>query len=915
MSDIMPIIGVKLIIDGLTEFTKGLGSTRSILSQVAQDALRAANAVNTIGNASVQGATKSVDNLGKEVSSTAGDVSRLGSNAMNAVSSISNLGSNAANAAGQVDKLDQEMNQAQDTASDMASETGKGAGALGSVAEIAMGAYARLGEIVTDKILGALQTAQKFVTEAPQIAGKFQEVFLKFQAAANLDPTQVEEFRKAFLQLGKDLPISTNEAVNAATELAKGGITGNVEFMGAITEQVAKFGLAGEMSLTQAAETFVKVMGTFTDSSMSAGEKLAFVTEASNSLVQSANTSTVGVMDLNDALLAAGGASKAIGQPLDEMIAALGIIAPSFGSSAEAGTSYKNFLQRLVPTSMEARKMMFELGLMTDDYATISQKLVENGIKPQGESIDELKAQYHAFLKESRNMSNAAIAKEFDMLGKNALFVDGKLRPLNEIAQILQDTFKDMSAEQRISAMTTIFQTEAMQTANALMDKGASGVDEYKKQMGSALDVQGQFAATFQGLGAASTNLEGSLEALQIQIGNYFLPSLEQWENYQNMLVNSAGGLLAVIMQEEGALQTLPVALKPIGAFFDSGVKALQEWGASLAPAFQPLVDLGPFLSDSFIRIGESLQPLVNDVMEIAGAFGGNEASLGEVVRTVMEMIVLVITEAVKLIVLILQGLAFVVKVVWDQIGDEIVIAVKGAWEFISMAFQAIVIIVSDLVNAVLALFQGDWQGALDYAYHAVQVFVQGGSLLILQLATYIGQIALEIIRTVVNLATEIVAALVRLGIELTKWVISFFPDWRGEFIDSMTIPTDIIVNDMFIGWYKGFNSFMDKAIQQAKDFANEIIDVLGDMFKFGSPSKVMMQFGEWTAEGFAIGMKMQTPAVVQSTRSMVDGVTQPIMQSMSSMNSVVNNYSLGVTTSASPTQVVRSYEVMKGAI
>lgn len=883
----MPIIGVKLIIDGLTEFTKGLGSTRSLLSQVAQDALRAANAVNGIGDASVQGATSSVDRLGSE----------------------------ADNTAKQIDKLDKEMADAQDTATDMASESGKGASALGSVADIAMGAYARLGEIVTDKILGALSAAQKFVTEAPQIAGQFQEVFLKFQAAANLDPTQVDEFRNAFLQLGKDLPISTNEAVQAATELAKGGVTGNVEFMAAITEQVAKFGIAGEMSLTQAAETFVKVMGTFTDSSMSAEEKLAFVTEASNSLVQSANTSTVGVMDLNDALLAAGGSSKAIGQPLDEMIAALGIIAPSFGSSAEAGTSYKNFLQRLVPTSMEARKMMFELGLMTDDYSKISQKLVENGIKPQGESIDELKAQYHAFLKESRGMSDSAIAKEFDMLGKNAFFVDGKLRPLNEISQILQDTFKDMSAEQRISAMTTIFQTEAMQTANALMDKGASGIDEYKQQMASALDVQGQFGATFQGLNAASTNLEGSLEALQIQIGDYFLPSLEQWENFQNMLVNSAGGLIAVIMQEDEALQALPLSLKPIGAFFDSGVKALQEFGASLAPAFQPLVELGPFIADSFARIGRSLQPLVNDVMEVAGAFGGNEASLGEIVRTVMEMIVLIITEAVKLIVMILEGLAFVIKVVWDQIGQEITMVVIAAWNLISMAFQGIVIIVSDVINAILALFQGDFAGAFEYLSHAFEVFISGLSLLFLQLGTYLLQVALEIIKTVVNLAFEILAALTKLGVELTKWIISFFPDWKGDFIEYMTIPTDIIVNDMFIGWYKGFNTFMDKAIQQAKDFANEIIDVLGDIFKFGSPSKVMMQFGEWTAEGFAIGMKMQTPAVVQSTRSMVDGVTQPMMQSMSTMNSVVNNYSLGVTTSASPTQVVRSYEVMKGSI
>lgn len=887
MSDVLPIIGVKLIIDGLTEFTKGIGSTRSIVSQLAQDAIRAANSVNQIGDASVSGATTGLDKLGTEAGQTAQAI----------------------------DKLDQQMADADKTAQEMASESGKGASALSSVADIALGAYARLGEIVTDKILGALSTAQKFVTEAPQIAGQFQEVFLKFQAAANLDPTQIEEFRSAFLQLGKDLPISTNEAVQAATELAKGGITGNAEFMGALTEQVAKFGLAGEMSLTQSAETFVKVMGTFTDSSMDASQKLEFVTEASNLLVQSANTSTVGVADLNDALLAAGGSSKAIGQPLNEMIAALGIIAPSFGSSAEAGTSYKNFLQRLVPTSMEARKMMFELGLMTDDYAKISEALVKNGIKPQGESIDELKAQYHAFLKESRGLSDSAIAKEFDMIGKNAFFVDGKLRPLNEISQILQDTFKDMSAEQRIAAMTTIFQTEAMQTANALMDKGSAGVAEYVAQMAKSKDVQGQFAATFQGLGAASTNLEGSLESLQIQIGNYFLPGLERWENYQNMLVNSAGGLLAVIMQEDKALQALPVSLKATGAWLDNLVNYTKEFGASLAPAFQPFADLWPILQDAFAEMGRALQPFINDVMEATSVFGGGPSSFGEILRTTLEVVVVILVETIKVIVLILQGLVEVFRVVWLVIGDAVTTAVMGIWEVVSIAFSAIMQIIGDVVAGILALLQGDWQAAWQYGSDALSKFISGGILLLTLFVSYFVEFAAEIVKSVGNIALSIVAAFVGFGIDLIKWVHSFFPIFSQDFIDGISIDTNVVVNDMMAGWFKGFNTFMNDAIAEAKKFAQGIVDILDDMFDFGSPSKVMMKMGRWTAEGFADGITQQTPEVYKSTQVMVDSAMMPMVQGAISMNSVINNYSLGVTTSASPTSIVRSYTVMKGSI
>jgi hypothetical protein len=45
----------------------------------------------------------------------------------------------------------------------------------------------------------------------------------------------------------------------------------------------------------------------------------------------------------------------------------MALIAPSFSSASDAGTSMKTFLQRLIPTTKDATQMMIELGLATKD--------------------------------------------------------------------------------------------------------------------------------------------------------------------------------------------------------------------------------------------------------------------------------------------------------------------------------------------------------------------------------------------------------------------------------------------------------------------------------------------------------------------------------------------------------------------
>lgn len=61
--------------------------------------------------------------------------------------------------------------------------------------------------------------------------------------------------------------------------------------------------------------------------------------------------------------------------------------------------------------------------------------------------------------------------------------------------------------------------------------------------------------------------------------------------------------------------------------------------------------------------------------------------------------------------------------------------------------------------------------------------------------------------------------------------------------------------SDLMEGLFNGIAGWAAKLSKKASDIANDIKSKLNDVFRFGSPSKVTTQMGEWVGEGLAIGM------------------------------------------------------------
>lgn len=370
---------------------------------------------------------------------------------------------------------------------------------------IATGALHRVGALVVDVTGKATQAVVGFAQQSIKAAGDFEGGLNEFAAAAggSLDAAglDVQDFSDLFIQLGKDLPVSTAEVQKAAIALVKGGLDPAVIAGGGLRDSL-NFAAGAGMNLEAAAELGVKMLGTFTSVTDDAATKTAFLSSAQDLLVKAANASTLNVDSLGDAMLAAGGQAKAVGLDYEDFVTTMGLISPAFGSAAEAGTSFKNFLVRLQPSTKPATDAMMELGLYTEET---------------GSAFYDSQGQF---------------------IGVEAA------------SQKLKEALSGLSDAQRVQALQAIFGNDAMGAAAALADGGAQAYQAFAQQMANANGVSAQAEAVQQGLNFEMTNFQGSVEAVQIAVGQMLTPVLT--DLFHNVLTPLAGKTLEFVQALQG---------------------------------------------------------------------------------------------------------------------------------------------------------------------------------------------------------------------------------------------------------------------------------------------------------------------------------------------------------------------------
>lgn len=684
-------------------------------------------------------------------------------------------------------------------------------GALRFVGEAAVQAAAGLGQFIKDSITGA---------------GDFESGMNRFAAAAgdslSAAGLEAEDFKQIFLDIGKELPVSTADVQEAAITLVKGGLDPAILAAGGLTDAI-QFAAAAEMDLADAAELSIKQLGTFGPVTGTAAEQTAFLAEAQDLLVKAAGASTLDVDRLGDAMLTAAGAAKGAGLEYEDFVTTMGLISPSFGSAAEAGTSFKNLLARMIPSTESAKDKMIELGLATADGTS--------------------------------------------------LFYDasGQFIGMRDAAELLQNAFVGLSDAERTDALNTIFGNDAKGAAIALIDAGSEQYDIFAGKMDAASGVMATAAAKQEGFNTALDNLKGSIEVVQLTIGGALLPILtDLLDNVITPGVNTVMDLVQAVLGSDEAFNKLAPDLQAAITVINAVTQGFGEGGLlgalnALIPgitntgsSFSAMTSTAQAVFDALLSTGQmvfgTLETYIPAVMaaiqmyiqsyldQIMAFWDAHGSEVMAFVQTTWTTVSTIINTALELVLSIVTGaLALIAGFINDH-GTEIQLILTGAWETISNVISGVLAVIKGLLQAALAVMQGDWQGAWEA--------IQGAS------ETFVSSIA-----SAIKGFLDMIAGF--FGTSL-QGIVDLWASNIGQLITIVTTTDWASVGSSIIdGIASGISSAAQSLANAAAQAARDALDAAKSALGISSPSQVFaMEVGKPMAEGMALGLASGAPMV-----------------------------------------------------
>lgn len=443
----------------------------------------------------------------------------------------------------------------------------------------------------------------------------FEKAMSGVGAIVGATESEIKQLSDTAIKLGMDpnLIVSASQAAGVMEELAKNGLTAQ-EIMGGAAEGAIALANATGTDFATAAQIASTAMALF---NIEAADMATVVDQ----VTAVANMSRFTAEDFASAVGMGGAAAKSAGVDFKEFTAVIASLADYTTSGSDAGTSFKTFLTRLVPITDKATEAMMELGMITED-------------------------------------------------GANRFFdAEGNMRSMAEVAGILQETLSGLSEEQRISALHTIFGTDASRAAIGLMETGQQGFEDLMATMAKtdaaknaetrmnnlagAVEILGGIFETFQikftqaigpGVRAMVEGFSNFLSKNSVQIENLFVmlagvfdgfgTGFTEWLNANGpRMIEFFGNVIKALPSVIEKIGSVAAAMAPvIEKVFNAIMSMKPETIANIMMVVGALALLGPILS----AVGPILST-VSGLLNFGG--GGGATGGGGILGTIMGLI------------------------------------------------------------------------------------------------------------------------------------------------------------------------------------------------------------------------------------------------------------------------------------
>lgn len=550
-------------------------------------------------------------------------------------------------------------------------------GSLGAAAKIGAAAIAGAGTAMAAFGASSVKAGSQFDTSMSQVAATMGKTMADMQNEVGSVDLAWGKFsgnlREYAQEMGRNTAFSATEAADALNYMALAGYDTQTSM--SMLPNVLNMAAAGNMDLARASDMV-------TDTQTAFGISLDRTSQMVDEMAKAASTGNTSVEQLGDAFLVVGGLAQELNG---------GMVKLSDGTTKEV-----DGVQELEI----ALTAMANAGVKGSEAGTHMRNMLLKLSDPTKEGVEQLEA-----------------------LGVSVYDAQGKMRSLSDIFGDLNGALGNLTQEQKIQAISDLFNTRDIASAEALLN--AVGQD-WDAIGASILDAEGsaqKMAETqLDNLAGDVTYFKSALEGAQIAVSDQLTPSLREFVQFGTQGLSDL-------------------------------TKAFKEGGISGA-----MDEFGKILSEGLNMVIEKLPEAVSAGMQLIGAVG----------QGILNNLPTIIDSAVEIVNMLLEGLVTALP----SLADGAVKLVAGLTSGISrmlptlipMAVDMVLTIAEGLINNIDLLVNGAIQlvtGLADGIVAALPVLVQRLPGIISSVMAAVSSNLPLIINTIVSICTTLVKTIV----------------------------------------------------------------------------------------------------------------------------------------------------------
>ena len=383
---------------------------------------------------------------------------------------------------------------------------GKITGLLGKISVAAIAA--KLTKEVVDFAKASVEAGKQFDNSMSQVA-----------ATMGVTVDEIQDLRKFAQEMGATTAFTATQAADALNYMALAGYDAQTSM--SMLPNVLNLAAAGAMDLATASDMI-------TDTQTAFGISLDRTTQMVDEMAKAASTGNTNVQQLGEAFLVVGGLAQELNG---------GFITLADGTQASVDGIQE---MEIVLTAMA------NAGIKGSSAGTHLRNMIMKLSSPTKEGAAQMEA-----------------------LGVKVFDADGNMRSLNEIMGDLSVALGNLTQEEKINAISDLFNARDLASAEALLNAVGSDWDYIGEQILNAQGAAQQMADTqLDNLAGDITLMNSALEGLQIALSDELTPELRnivQWGTEGLGKITVAireGGIMGAVSELGELLGTA------VGAFF-----------------------------------------------------------------------------------------------------------------------------------------------------------------------------------------------------------------------------------------------------------------------------------------------------------------------------------------------------------